>query len=213
MLLVTGSVVVPLVGMQALRGATGTAFNPLYFSDARLWTLFAFQVVVACVWLPRLHRRGWTMQVMTQSYQWWDIPRGVALLLGAYVAAVVATLLVRLLSMPMAARMDDLHPAGSVSWLALMGALLLNPVFEESLYLGYLANALRRSGWTGALFVSVAVRVLVHLYQGPLAFVFILPLGVLFSIYYLRTGRLWPVVVAHIVMDALPLARLAHGII
>jgi membrane protease YdiL (CAAX protease family) len=54
----------------------------------------------------------------------------------------------------------------------------------------------------------VALRVLVHLYQGRLALIAILPLGVVFTWYYVRTKRLWPVVVAHVVVDALALSSL-----
>jgi membrane protease YdiL (CAAX protease family) len=48
--------------------------------------------------------------------------------------------------------------------------------------------------------VSVGIRLLCHLYQGPLA-VGIVPVGLVFTWYYARTHRLWPVVIAHAISD------------
>ena len=55
----------------------------------------------------------------------------------------------------------------------------------------------------------MALRVSVHLYQGPLlAFVAILPLAIVMTWYYARTGRIWPVIVAHVITDAIGLGSL-----
>jgi membrane protease YdiL (CAAX protease family) len=49
----------------------------------------------------------------------------------------------------------------------------------------------------------------VHLYQGPLSLISIVPGGLVFAWYYAATRRLWPVVIAHGLLDALALGRLA----
>jgi membrane protease YdiL (CAAX protease family) len=41
-----------------------------------------------------------------------------------------------------------------------------------------------------------------------LALVSILPLAVILTAYYLRTGRLWPIVVAHVIFDAASLGSI-----
>ena len=213
MILVAATVVLPALAFQAVRRIVAATNNPLQFSDARLWITLACEVAILCLWIPPLRRRGWTLQRLSRRCEVWDIPRGIALVFGAYVAAVVVSIVASAWSPSLAGHIRAARTTGTVSWLAVLGASTLNPVFEESLYLGYLANALRRWSWPVALGASVALRVVLHLYQGPLAFVYILPLGVLFSTYYLRTGRMWPVVVAHVVMDVLPLAGIAHGLV
>lgn len=45
------------------------------------------------------------------------------------------------------------------------------------------------------------VRVLYHLYQGPLGAISILLTGTIFGIYYWKTRKLWPVAFAHIFAD------------
>jgi membrane protease YdiL (CAAX protease family) len=79
---------------------------------------------------------------------------------------------------------------------------IVNPLFEEFFVSGYLITTLKQ--WKDPSFainVSVTLRWLYHLYQGPLGTVAILPLGFVFAQWYNRTGRLWPLVVAHALFD------------
>ncbi|MGH7513118.1 MAG: CPBP family intramembrane glutamic endopeptidase [Gemmatimonadales bacterium] len=94
--------------------------------------------------------------------------------------------------------------------LALVTALSLgNAVFEEFLWLGLGIAVLRQYSVGLACVTSIGLRTLVHAYQGPLALVAVLPLGVVFTVYYLRSQRLWPVVLAHAFQDLLVLGYLA----
>ena len=53
--------------------------------------------------------------------------------------------------------------------------------------------------------VSVALRLLYHLYQGPMGVLGIIPIGLLFAFWFAKMGRLWPVIVAHGLMDLIGL--------
>ena len=79
---------------------------------------------------------------------------------------------------------------------------LVNPVFEEVFVCGYIIAALRKSSnpWIG-VHVSVAIRLLYHLYQGAAALLAAVPFGLIAALWYQRTGKLWPVIVAHAVID------------
>jgi membrane protease YdiL (CAAX protease family) len=83
-----------------------------------------------------------------------------------------------------------------------------NAVFEELLWLGLGITAFRRFGVGWASVISIAMRLLAHAYQGPLALVTVLPVSILFTVYYVRARRLWPVVVAHAFQDTLALSLL-----
>jgi membrane protease YdiL (CAAX protease family) len=54
--------------------------------------------------------------------------------------------------------------------------------------------------------VSIGLRVAVHGNQGLLAATSILPVGVVWTTYYVRSRRLWPVVVAHVINNAIGLS-------
>jgi membrane protease YdiL (CAAX protease family) len=60
---------------------------------------------------------------------------------------------------------------------------------------------------TLVLLVSVAVQTAYHLYQGALCHVRIF---LTFSLYYVRTRRILPVILAHLSMDVLSLGLYAH---
>ena len=52
---------------------------------------------------------------------------------------------------------------------------------------------------------SIALRMSFHLYQGPTAFLSFAVFGLLFTLFYIRTGRLWPLIVAHALLEAVQL--------
>ena len=78
-----------------------------------------------------------------------------------------------------------------------------NGVLEEVLVVGYLTERLRRLRWgaAGIVVTSAAIRASYHLYQGWAAFAGNFVMGVIFSVFYLRRGRLWPLVIAHTLID------------
>ena len=79
---------------------------------------------------------------------------------------------------------------------------LVNPLYEELLVSGYVMTAVQERGGTSlAINLSLAVRLLYHLYQGPQAAISIIPIGLSFAFYYAWSGRLWPLVVAHAGLD------------
>ena len=63
---------------------------------------------------------------------------------------------------------------------------------------------------TLAVFVSVALQTSYHLYQGLPGALSHVPIFLTFSLYYVRTRRILPVVLAHLVMDVLSLSLYAH---
>jgi len=79
---------------------------------------------------------------------------------------------------------------------------IVNPLFEEVLALGFVVQSLRqRFGITAAFNVSLALRILYHLYQGPLAVIPIAVMALVFTLVYVKMGRLWPVIVSHALLD------------
>lgn len=75
---------------------------------------------------------------------------------------------------------------------------------EEVIVIGYLFARLRQLGWGRwrMILVSATLRGTYHLYQGFGAFVGNFAMGVLFGWLYTRFGRVLPLVIAHVVIDA-----------
>lgn len=80
---------------------------------------------------------------------------------------------------------------------------LCNGVLEEVVMVGYLFLRWAQAGW-GALavvMVSALVRGSYHLYQGWGGFIGNVVMGAVFGLFFLRTRRVWPLVVAHWLID------------
>ncbi|WIY82041.1 CPBP family intramembrane glutamic endopeptidase [Propionimicrobium sp. PCR01-08-3] len=82
-------------------------------------------------------------------------------------------------------------------------AAFQNGFLEEVVMIGYLTTRWRQSGWhpAAAIVVSALIRGSYHLYQGFGGFVSNLVFGLLLGWLYHRTKRLWPLVIAHTVID------------
>ncbi len=180
------------------------------FSDARLLMTLGLEAAITAALLPFLLRRGWNPLSITPPPEGLDIVRGllvwVALIVALYVSVLVTSAFVH----DMVAFLKARQFTGHISPTVVVAASLINPIFEEFLWLGYAIPAVTsRFGIATACAVSIILRVSVHLYQGHLAFVSVLPIAIVLTWYYVRTGRLWPTIVAHVIVDALGLARLA----
>lgn len=82
-------------------------------------------------------------------------------------------------------------------------AAFMNGVLEEVVMIGYLFLRWRQAGgkdWT-IIVVSALIRGGYHLYQGFGGFIGNAIMGVAFGYFYKRTGRLWPLIIAHTLLD------------
>ncbi len=93
-----------------------------------------------------------------------------------------------------------------VSWwrpFALTLSAFGNSFAEEVLVVGYLLTRLRQLGLSenASLLVSSLIRGSYHLYQGLGAFVGNIVMGLVYGRFWQRTDRLWPLIVAHMLLD------------
>ena len=205
-----GEVVVVLVTafgylvLMSLAMAAGGRFVTGYKLDnAGAAGLILYELVALAIVGTFLKSRGWTLRDFNPEISWRLTGAGV-LLAAAILAAnwILAALF-------MAVGLIGAEAYGSVDagglGVALFTALcIVNPVFEETLVVGYVAEALRdRRPPLLAVNLSVSIRLLYHLYQGPAGVIAVVPAGLLFAFAYQRWNRLWPLVFAHSLLDAL----------
>lgn len=82
-------------------------------------------------------------------------------------------------------------------------AAFSNGLLEEVIMIAYLLTRWRQCGWhpAAAIVVSALIRGSYHLYQGFGGFIGNLVMGLAFGWYWQRTKRLWPLIVAHSLLD------------
>lgn len=97
------------------------------------------------------------------------------------------------------------RPGADLWWTVpiLVLAAVQNAVLEETIVVGYLLTRLRELGWQiGSIIVASAVlRGSYHLYQGFGAFLGNVVMGVIFALFFLRTRRVMPLIIAHTLLD------------
>jgi uncharacterized protein len=189
----------------------GQSRGAAVFSDAALIGTVVFELLVAAglIWFLRV--REWSLEKIGLRVDGRGTLWGLALLVAVYALIAVVQLAAQLLPIDMKTLMSQLpRTDGRLSMEIVFAASVVNGVFEELFVAGYAITALQqaRGMWT-AINVSTAIRVLYHLYQGPFAFLTIAPLGLLFGYVYARTRQLWPLIVAHVLID---IAGLLYGL-
>jgi uncharacterized protein len=196
------TVALPLV-LTVVAGRVGN-FD---FGQRRLVkTIVAEAVAVVLLW-PWLARRGWSFRRIAGAPEPRDVLRGIALAVFAYVAYYFSAVTWMVLAPDSYAALGSAVPSGAASFGVVAMLCVVNPVVEEFLWLAYGVTALERFGTRNAVAASIALRTAIHAYQGVVALIGIIPLGLVFTIYYARTRRLWPAIVAHVCFDAIALAR------
>lgn len=175
------------------------------FSQGSLWGMVVYELLVLALLGSVLWFRGWRPQELGLQWQARDMRPA----LGLLVACIVACYPLNWLGAHMAEGMNpsmDAMVAGSLSLAAVVAISLINPVFEEVFVCAYVIRALERNhSQAFAVNVSVAIRTSYHLYQGPIGAISLLVVGLILGWWFARTGRLWPAIIAHGVMDLLGL--------
>jgi uncharacterized protein len=100
--------------------------------------------------------------------------------------------------------------ASHLSLPLLVLVVVINPVFEETMEVGFFVQALQRYGMWIAVLASALLRASLHIYLGFPAVVQNLLGGLVFGFIYWKWRRLWPLFVAHGLFDLYILLR-AHA--
>jgi uncharacterized protein len=184
-------------------------FNPPdspSFSNAHLLRLLLLEPALAAVALIVLRANG-SLSSYGLTPSWKGAAEGLALAIVTYGVYILTYLAVYLFFPAALQPRHNERVAPDLIFGLVIAISIVNPLFEEFFVSGYLITTLRqwKDPWF-AINVSVTVRLLYHFYQGPSGVVAIIPLGIVFAQWYIRTGRLWPVVVAHGLFDFAALA-------
>ena len=188
----------------ALSLASGQFYN-LDFSQTRLLSTITAEVVLVAILWPWLAARGWAFRAIARTPEPMDGLRGCGVALLSYLAYYVNVVVWAAIVPSSYTAMLAATPTGAAAPWTIVLVSIVNPIVEEFLWLAYGVTALSRYGLRTAVAISIALRVVIHSYQGILALTGILPLAIVFTVYYARTRRLWPVVVAHVLFDTVGL--------
>jgi membrane protease YdiL (CAAX protease family) len=167
------------------------------------WLLGIFQEVVALLLLTYvLSRRSLSFKDIGLSWRLKDVLAGLLVIGFGYVAYVLGSMLVQTVhhsiygtfAKSLSGKDFYSHPP-----FAAIPFSLLNPFFEELIVRAYLMTEVGdlTGSLTQAVAVSVAVQFSYHLYYGWVGAISLSFQFLVFAVYYARTRRVLPVIVAH----------------
>jgi membrane protease YdiL (CAAX protease family) len=217
LIVVCGAFGMPIFSSIMSLGAEGAAGpaggGAVVFDDAVLIGIVVFELVQAAFLIWFLHVRGWTLEKVGLQITWRGSGMGWLLLLATYVVAMAAQYLAELVFPAQMQAGAQRYPSADpdVNMQLVFVVSTVNGIFEEMFVAGYIITALRetRGVWI-AINVSTVVRLLYHLYQGPVGIVTIVPMGLLYGYVYARTRLLWPLIFAHVLIDIVGLSQLGR---
>ena len=85
----------------------------------------------------------------------------------------------------------------NADWFSIVLIIVINSVYEEVLFIGYLFKRLEKYSPVWIIGFSLLLRTLLHTYQGYMMLFSIIPMGLVFGYYYYRYRKLWPLIIAH----------------
>jgi membrane protease YdiL (CAAX protease family) len=184
-----------------LTSAPGSGQVQFTEDDLRVLVVEEALLLLLLGWFLRV--RGWSVE----HFAAYPSGRELAMALGLTVVSIAAWALPWLLLAPADAGAAASTGAG-LSWPGILAVSIINPLFEELFLCAYILPFLAcRRGPAVAVAVSLLVRLSFHTYQGAVGLLAVGLLGLVFSMFYLRTQRLWPILIAHGVLDFIGLAN------
>jgi membrane protease YdiL (CAAX protease family) len=163
------------------------------------WTIFLFNYVATWFENTGLPGIGLT-RLRAIDFAW-----GISFFLSAWLLLTGLAWLLGQVGLPLAGEIDLLiprEPFGKVVWVVVS---FTAGFCEEVGFRGYLMTRLRLLGrfqsWVIPTLISAVAFGICHAYQGIPGFILITVYGVLFSLLYIKTGTLWPCIIAHFFQD------------
>jgi uncharacterized protein len=208
-----------------LAGAIHALLSPerdASLTDAGLRINSILQIALGLLLWQFLRLRGWnTAQAGLSPGTWWSrefLTTPIAALGLVIVFAIVTFGSMRVIrlwpSLFLSSPPRRFTVAPDLRMTTIAGSCLVNALFEEVFVCAYVVSSLSgRIGVARAVAVSTAIRVSYHLYKGvAMAVLSIVPIGVMFAIWFARTKRLSPLILAHATIDFVLFAGLLRAL-
>lgn len=176
------------------------------------WALITEITSLMMLWyVMSEHRRNWNE--IGWNPEWTDVLRGIGLIVLSRIGARLVTTCFQVSYRSYTGHYlqpRSLHGViGGISAFSIV-FVVVNPVFEEMIVRGFTMSEVTALGGSRnlAIFVSVLIQMSYHVYQGLLHCIALTVVFTVFSVYFSRSRKILPVVLAHFWSDAYGLFRL-----
>lgn len=155
-----------------------------------------------------LRRRGKTFQDLGLAWRWRDFGWALVLIAAAGAAFRVVYVICHASGLTSFGLHGSAHSVGRILFgggifVSTFLFQFINPFFEELIVRAYLMTEVKRftNSATKAVLVSTLLQTSYHFYQGGAAAIADSSVFLIFSVYYAKTNRIAPVILAHLYSD------------
>ena len=177
-----------------------SAQQQVQLTNVDLQALIVQEAVVLLLlgWFLRV--RGWHVAHFAAHPSWRELGEALGLFL-------LTSALCLVIGLAGNGGMEKPASGNALDWAMILAVSIMNPLFEELFLCAYvLPFVIARRGTSVAVAVSLAIRLSYHTYQGAGGMILVAIAGLVLSIYFVRTRRIWPVLIAHGLLDFIGLA-------
>ena len=190
-----------------IRMLMNVAPRPVRFGDHTMIVLLIAEAVTFMVIFGIGHIRGWASETFRFQVTWRWTVMGFLL----YVAAMLVAVLAHHFALEFGVNPtgpSHVHMGEGATLPFIILNSITNPVFEEMLEAAYIISSLHKIGMWPAILAGALLRMCLHVYLGFYGASIVMATGVIFGLVYWRWRQLWPLIVAHALLDFLGLMHM-----
>ena len=177
------------------------------FTNAQLVSTICYEILFMMLAFAFLKVRDNQIEWSSNTGLWKLIGKSIFLFLLYYITYILLIIIVNSIFPQIKSSMyPQINMESNLNLILVLSLSIVNPIFEEMVVVGYIIPTLiPRIGILYAINISVLIRFLYHLYQGPIAAISIIPMGIIFAILYIKWKNIWPLIIVHGILDFLAL--------
>jgi len=176
------------------------------FTTGGVLGVILIEVFTLGVVLSFLRARGWNIRHrLGLDFSWKAAAAGIPLFV-IYLLLYWVTATLVLLVFPKARAIGAFNFTTLAPFVLMLFFIVINAVFEELTVTAYVIESMAGGGAGRAITASTLLRFSYYLWQGPLASLSMVPLGLLFGAMYWRRRNVWPLIAAHTIANAVVFA-------
>ena len=170
------------------------------FTTGQVLRGIVVEVLILALVIAILRTRGWRLRRLGLQFSWGAAAAGIPLFI-IYLLVYWVTATMVLIVYPAARTAWAFTATSNAPFAVMLLFIVVNSLFEELTVTAYVIGALEADGPGLAITASTLLRFSYHLYQGPLASLSVISLGLLFGTMFWRWRNLWPLMVAHTIAN------------
>ena len=167
------------------------------YTDMGIYLLTIYELIILSVLVLLLFIRNWRLKDFNLHFSLRLVGVAFLLIIANNILSNLSYKAFSVLHLVTAELEKAVNVKWSITIYGLIPLLVINSLFEESIVVGYLFKRLEKISGVVVISFSILIRQLYHLYQGPTTFFGIIPMGLVFGLYYLKYRRLTPLIIAH----------------